>query len=664
MCGISGLVSRYPIGDPARAAIRRVNDALTHRGPDGQGEFAPESAPHNHIHLAMRRLAIIDLHGGWQPLYNEDKSIILVANGEVYNYLELQADLKARGHQYRTGSDCESIIHAYEEFGEDFVHKLRGMYAFALYDTRKHKVILGRDRMGEKPLYLYERDGEIWFASELRSLMSSRVIPFELDPAAINQYFHYSFVPEPMTPIVGIRKLPAGHTLTIDLSPISGGWAVQQTCYWRLEDAPPIDADPVQTIRNELETIAELITRADVPVGVALSAGIDSSAIAALVARKRPGQIHALSVGYPGRPRQDERSTAHRFAQTLNMPFHETEVGVREFVELFAERALWRDDPIADPAGHSYFAVSRLAREKNIPVLLMGQGGDELFWGYNWTQDAVRLSELKQAGTLNSLPQRLKRLRARLPASLRSSDLRACALHNLGYWYGYRRSNPDQGQPADRLIYYNNSVEYQVGAFGTPLLLAPSFLERANRGQHPGDIFSRPLPWGDIGVAISSLSCATYLRENGMVQGDRLSMANSVELRLPFSDYRFAEIAVGLRKVHPDHALAPKAHLKAAVSQLLPDWVMNRPKTGFTPPSKTWMPALTAAYHDSLTEGYLVSKGVLNPECCARFQRVHSRHSPWTDLFYRSLVLEFWARGMDAATSGLRSHHFRVPTAA
>jgi asparagine synthase (glutamine-hydrolysing) len=641
MCGISGLISRHPISPDSHDRVRRINSSLRHRGPDGEGEYAS-----NHVHLAMRRLAIIDLQGGWQPLYNEDKSIILVANGEVYNYVELQKDLKARGHQYRTGSDCESIIHAYEEFGEEFIHKLRGMYAFALYDTRKNRVILGRDRMGEKPLYLCERDGEIWFASELRSIMAGHLVPFELAPDVVNMYFHYAYVPEPRTPIVGVRKLEAGTTLTIDLAPAPATWNVQERRYWKLEDAPPIEGNPVEIIRAELDTIAELVCRSDVPVGVALSAGIDSSAVAALVNAKRPGQIHALSVGYPGRPKQDERHMAHRFANHIGMPFHDVEVSVREFVELFGERCLWRDDPIADAAGHGYYAVARLSHEKKIPVLLMGQGGDELFWGYPWAKQAAHLSRLKEAGTLNSPEQKRQRLRDRFPTSLSRRSIRLWAMEFFRRHYGYAISNPDERQPADRMVFYNAAPEFQLGMFSVPKIMNPAFLQRAIAGEDPGSLFTFERPWKDIGAQITSLICATYLRENGMVQGDRLSMVNSVELRLPFSDYRLAEVAVGLRKAHPDDHLEPKAHLKKALATLLPDWVMNRPKSGFTPPTKQWMPALQSEYGNTLQNGILVSRGILDRQACKMLCKPHFRFSPWMDVFYKALVLEFWAQGM------------------
>ncbi len=634
--------------------VRRIGASLRHRGPDGEGEFVGP-----HAHLAMRRLAIIDLNGGWQPLYNEDKSIALVSNGEVYNYLELQDELRGKGHCYRTHSDCESILHAYEEFGEDFVHKLRGMYAFALYDLRNRKVILGRDRMGEKPLYVVEREGELWFASELRSIMVGQLVPFKLDPGAVQDYFHYLYVPEPRTPIVGVRKLPAGHTLTISLD----SWKVEQKCYWRLLDAPPVHGEPRKLVREELERIAQLVTRADVPIAVALSAGIDSSAVAALVSKQKPGQVHAFTIGYTGSPRQDERGPAARWAKHLGMPFHPVEVSVREFVELFAERSFWRDDPIADIAGHNYYAVARAARDAGIPVLLQGQGADELFWGYSWVQQAARLSKLKAAGRLDDPGQQWERVRDLFPRGVNHGAMRAWALRTLGFYYGYRRVHPDEGSPKDRPVFYNLAGEYQLGRWAMPRIFSASMQQRLE-GRDPASLFDTPKPWPDLGALITSLICSTYLVENGMVQGDRLSMVNSVELRLPFSDYRLAELAVGLRKAHPDDHLPPKHHLKAAIADLLPEWIMNRPKSGFTPPSKTWMPALLDAYRHSLPEGYLVTHGIIDPDAAVWLSKPAGRAAAQSDLFYRTLVLEFWCRGVDAVSGSSLHHSMRVPALA
>ena len=364
MCGIAGLISNRLL-DPAQIArVSRMSQSLAHRGPDGNGDFHSE-----YVALAMRRLSIIDVKTGWQPLYNEDRSLVLIANGEIYNYIELRDQLRTSGHTFATGSDCEVILHLYEEYGDECVHRLRGMFAFALWDGRNRRLLLVRDRMGEKPLYLWEENGSVLFASELKALLGSGLVPFDLEPEAIDLYFHYQYVPEPLTPIRGVRKLPAGHLLAVTVDP----WSVEERCYWRFEDAP-IDGDPAECIRAELETVSKLVVRSDVPVGIALSGGLDSSVLAVLTARRYPGVMHAFTVGYPGHPRTDEREDARALAQWLNMPFHEVKVDSGRMVRFFPELVFWQDDPIADISGYGYFAVSEAARAQNVPVILQGQG--------------------------------------------------------------------------------------------------------------------------------------------------------------------------------------------------------------------------------------------------------------------------------------------------
>lgn len=651
MCGIAGHVSRIIRTSGQVAAVRRMNRAMVHRGPDGDGEYSDD-----HAHIAMRRLSIIDLAGGWQPLYNEDRSLAVVANGEIYNHVELRAELEARGHRFATHSDCETILHLYEELGPECIHKLRGMFAFALYDIKNKRVMIGRDRLGEKPIYLVERPDEVWFCSELRCLLAGGVIPFQLDPGPINLYFHYNYIPEPYTAVKGVRKLPAGSYLLIDLEP----WKVTETRYWRLSDAPPVEGDPPTLIREELERIGDLIIRADVPVGVALSGGVDSTMVAALAAKRRPGLIHALTVGYPGRPEQDERSLAHETARRLEMPFHEIEVHPREVVELFPERALWRDDPIADPAGHGYYSVSRLAKNNGIPVLLQGQGADELFWGYGWVRDSLEAS-IAKSGSENGSARRGDPFRRLLPNGLTPASLKFAASRLSQRWLGWAQAHPDDGAPEDQLIFYNGNASYQRARWLVRRMFTPAFAAQAFR-HDPSSIFRRPRPWGDLPVMFTELICETYLLENGIVQGDRLSMINSVELRLPLCDYRLAELAVGLRKTQPDHRLPYKHWLKTAAKDLVPENLLNRPKRGFTPPHKTWMTHLIDAYRLSLENGYLVEHGVIAPQAAAEMTNHRFRLPIWTEAIYKTLVLEFWCRGMaSAAAQTAMSFTHRVP---
>ena len=638
MCGIAGIISKQALTDRHVASLRAVNQRLIHRGPDGEGEYRGEQ-----VMLAMRRLSIIDLGGGWQPLFNEDRSLVLICNGEIYNFIELRQQLEALGHRFSTGSDCETILHLYEEHGLDCVQHLRGMFAFALWDNQKRRLMLARDRMGEKPLYLYEKGGDLLFASEMKALLASGMVPFELDADAVNVYFHYQYVPEPATPIQGVRKLDAAHLLTVDLDP----WRIEEHCYWRMEDAPPLEDDPATAIREQLEPISEIVVRSDVPVGVALSGGFDSSAIAALAASKYPGTMHAFSVGYPGRPAYDERADALALADHLNLPFHDVELTTDEIVTHFPELVYWQDDPIADIAGFGYYSVMKLAREHGVPVVLQGQGGDELFWGYSWVSDAARQSARKAAarGALKHLPQYLS---LDLPRGFSRLDLGEWA-HSLGGLRpGWQNLKRDRQTPAEQLVFMDLVPEFSYAGQELSALYAPTFLQQLN-GANAARSFTLGRPWPNLDVTLTKLICETYLRENGIAQGDRLSMASSIELRLPLVDYRLVETVIGLRKFESDRDWPPKAWFKEGLRDVLPEWVMNRPKRGFNPPVREWQSALLAAYGNSLADGYLVQHKILTPHSARQLAADPSPPDNLAPISFKALVLEQWCRRMSEA---------------
>ncbi len=640
MCGISGIVTRAPTSPELRALVTRMSAAQAHRGPDGAGEYSAA-----HVALAVRRLGIIDLAGGVQPLYNEDATLALVANGEIYNFIELRTRLAATGHRFRTGSDCEVLLHLYEEFGLDFVAHLRGMFAFALWDNRRQRLVLARDRMGEKPLYLYERDGQLFFASELKALLRSGAVPFALDAAAVNLYFHYQYVPEPLTPVKGVRKLDAARLITIDVDP----WRITEHCYWRMEDAPPLAGEPGALLREQLEVISDLVVRADVPVGVALSGGLDSSAVAALAARKHPGALHAFSVGYKGRPASDERADAQALARDLALPFHEVELEPREIVDFFPQLNYWRDDPIADIAGHGYYAVMKNAREHGVPVMLQGQGGDELFWGYPQMRQAASESHQKQAARGKRLPAALvPYVSVGLPAGVAPASLVTWARDLAGLRTGWRRFQQHRAAPSARLPFYDLSPDFYTAAREVSAYYSADFIAQLD-GSDVAQLFTFDGPWPDIEITLTRLTCATYLRENGITQGDRLGMASSVELRLPLADYKLVETVIGLRKTSSDVRLAPKAWLQAAVADVLPAAVLERPKRGFAPPTREWHDALFAAYGDTLRDGYLTQAGVLSPAGAGRLAQGDFPAGATSPLSFKALVLEQWCRAMAGA---------------
>ena len=618
-------------------AVRRMNAAMVHRGPDGEGEFV---APN--VMLAMRRLSIIDLAHGWQPLYNEDRSLALIANGEIYNFVELRADLEQRGHRFATHSDCETILHLYEEQGDRCVNSLRGMFAFALWDSGRQRLLLGRDRMGEKPLYLYETADRLVFASEMKALLRSGLVPFDLDPEAVDLYFHYHYVPEPRTPLRGVRKLDAAHTLTVD----TRGWRCEETRYWCMEDAPALDGDPAELIRAKLDEVSQLVIRSDVPVGVALSGGLDSSAIAALAVRHYPGIMHAFSVGYEGRPPCDERDDARTFAQYLQMPFHEVELRTSDMVDSFADLVCWRDDPIADISGYGYYAVMKAAREHGVPVMLQGQGGDELFWGYPWVHEAVVKSEEKKWVNQEGWWSARRFLNLPKPEGSRPWQIRRWIWQARAEIRRVRDKMASlRAKPASRMFFYDLAPEFYQTQPYISAIYADGFKEEL-AGFDPMTWFSFPSPLKDGTVRVTRLICDSYLRENGIVQGDRLGMASSVELRLPLLDHRIVETVIGLRKRRPDHRFPPKAWFKAALEPIMPNWVMSRPKRGFTPPVREWHQAMFARYGSHLDGGYLVREGVLGSRA-ARLLATGSYSDDVTSyLSFKALVLELWCKSM------------------
>jgi asparagine synthase (glutamine-hydrolysing) len=581
VCGISGDVRATPQVDSA--AVRRMHEVLTHRGPDDDDVVTLA-----HIAIGVRRLSIVDASGAAQPLSSEDGTVSVVANGEIYNFEHLRAGLLARGHRFRSAGDCEVIPHLYEEKGAACVHLLRGMFAFALWDARRRRLLLARDRLGEKPLYMYEQDGRLIFASELKALLASGAIPFVLDPVSLDRYFHMQYVPEPATPILGVRKLPAAHVLEVDVSP----WRVRERRYWHMEAAEPLVGRPATAIRRQLEEVGRLVARADVPVGVALSGGLDSSAVAALIAAEHSGPATAFTVGYADHPKEDERAEAARVAQAVGLEFCEVELTQTDAVELLPEVVMWADDPIADLSGVGYYAVMRAARAAGVRVMFQGQGGDELFWGYEWVR------------------------RARCRA---------------------------QGQRADIATLYAGKSDFLQARAAADRAYARGFRERLALSRA-----AAPLPLaGDADcpdIRFTRLICESYLLENGIAQGDRLAMASSMELRLPLVDHRFVETVIGLRKTSSDLELPPKTWLRSALAGMLPPNVLSRPKRPFATPAEAWYPALFAAYGRLVQDGALVEAAVLTPQAGVRINRREPSPGVVTRFAYKAIVLELWCR--------------------
>jgi asparagine synthase (glutamine-hydrolysing) len=638
MCGISGILAKQALKPSQIETANRIHQNLQHRGPDGEGCYQ-----NNHVILNHARLSINDLAGGFQPLYNTDKSIVLIANGEIYNHIELRAQLEKDGAKFQTHSDCEVIIHLYERHGiEATLPYLRGMFAFALYDDRKQKLFLCRDRMGEKPLYLYKQENSLIFSSELRPLVQAKAVDFELDPVAIDEYFHYQYVPEPKTPIKGVSKLPAGHLLSIHIP----SWDLEEVQYWDMNESPAITGDPIAIIKQELDTISQLIIRADVPIAVALSGGVDSSAVAAMAKKHYQGEIHAFSIGYEGRPECDERNDAKAFANYLGIHFHEVELSSKNMLALFPKLCFAKDEPIADISGYGYYSVAKASHDMGVPVLLQGQGADELFWGYPWLKKAVQESIEKQANYsviisfINSIKAEVKFK----PDAWTIKKIGRWGLSFAGLSSVLQRYKRIHGKPLERLCFHDLVPDYQQAVSELHQVYTENFQEQVH-SSYPDAIFTRSRPWKDIDVMITKLICQTYLQGNGINQADRLSMCSSVETRLPFVDHVLVEKVIGLRKSYPDHTLPTKYWLKQAVSELVPAWVLNRPKRGFTPPVRSWYKQLFAQYGKLLKNGHLEQAGIISPKLAEQFTKGQCPDGISSSLAFKIMVLELWCQG-------------------
>jgi len=639
MCGIVGHAYRNPA--PRQPLSAKALSWIAHRGPDGSGVYT-----NDYVQFGHTRLAIIDLtDAGRQPMSSRDGRYVVTYNGEIYNHLELRAELETMGEQFFTHSDTEVLLAAYKVWGGDCVRRFRGMFAFALWDNADKTLFLARDRCGEKPLF-YHLDGErLTFASELKALIPLLEARPKLDPAAVDMYLHYQYVPEPFTLLAGVHKLPAAHTLALSV----GNWQVEPQRYWNVEDiaygGPLPDDMPgiLACIRDGLEDAVKMTLRADVPVAVALSGGIDSGAIAALAQKHYPEPMHAFCVGYPGRPPYDERHQARALAESLGMIVHEVELPVQSFVDFFPGLVRIMDEPIADPAAFGHYSVPKVAADQGIKVLLTGIGGDEVFWGYNWvTQTASTNQLLARKPALRTLvcwagspyvQHRLAQIAAhsRMPAIVRRW---AILLRDLG----------DARSPKNQLHFYMaesnfpSAFDFKRTVYGEAMhMLSPDNPFR------PTDIGCRTED--AIPAAVIRMLFDTWMVSNAVALGDRVSMGVGVEARLPFLDVSLIERVMFLRAHTPDHKLEQKAWLRAALKGVLPDEVLARPKAGFQPPVHEWLSGVIGAYGDALRGGELVREGIVEGAKVEHALFATAKQG-WPGLFfvYKLVLLEMWYR--------------------
>ncbi|MFL6202853.1 MAG: asparagine synthase (glutamine-hydrolyzing) [Thermoanaerobaculia bacterium] len=569
MCGIAGLflyseTVSSGVGS-RRETLERLIRPLRHRGPDDEGFHV--SGP---LGLAHARLSIIDVNGGHQPLFNEDRTVAVVCNGEIYNHRELRRELEGRGHRFATRSDSEVIVHLYEELGAGCVERLAGMFALAVADSRERRMLLARDRVGKKPLYLADDGKRLGFASELKSLRNAGLVGAEIDPEALDLYLAYGYVPTPWTIFRGATKLPAGHLAVCD----SRGMRIER--YWDLSFENVSEPDE-ERLTSELEELLDDAVRSrlesDVPLGAFLSGGIDSGTIVSFMSEAMDRPVLTHTVGFSDRA-TDEREDAAAVAAALGTDHISTEV--RPDLQDVLPRIAWHfDEPFADPSAVPTWYVARETR-KRVIVALSGDGGDELFAGYG-SRYGMALMEDK---VRRMLPGGLRRgllplarvwpRSARLPRPLR-----------LGGFLANVAADRDRAYFADR-CHIPPRLQERLRGISDGRKFDPFVALEPHLARAPQDPLARAL----------YLDLKTWLADDGLVKVDRMSMAHALEVRCPLLDHRIVEMAARVPsrlKMHDGISSETKVLLRRVSERRLPREILSRPKRGFAPPISRWL---------------------------------------------------------------------------
>jgi len=621
MCGIAGIINLDPQQPVDVERLRRMRDILRHRGPDGEGLWT--EGP---VGLAHRRLAIVDVAGGAQPMTTADENAWIVFNGEIYNHPELKPQLESMGHQYRTRSDTETILHIYKDAGEDCVGRLRGMFAFALWDRQKRQLLLARDRLGIKPLYYALTDQHLLFASEIKAILASDYIRPALNERVIPEYLASGFVAGPETFFRGVRKLLPGRTMT--WAPESG---IRERRYWQLPESTRETARfnvkaETEELRARLSEAVRCHLMSDVPVGLFLSGGIDSTALAALMTSMVKEPIKTFSVGFPERE-GNELHYARLAARSINSDHHEVVITGEDFFRELP-RLIWHEDePIAFPSSVPLYFVSALARE-HVKVVQTGEGSDELFYGYN----RYRITAWNHR--FGNAYGRLVPTAAREAVSRTVTALPWSARRYLGRTFLTLAPGP-RSLFFENFAFFNERMREAILSADALCSLDPFDELMRCYNESSGRIVDR----------IAHTDLQTYLVELLMKQ-DQMSMAASVESRVPFLDHKFVEYVVSLPAEMKLRGWQTKAILREAVRDLIPPQIRTRRKMGFPVPVGRWLKERFAGLVEELVTGPRASsRGLFNADLVREIAGQHrSGRQPHGTRLWLLMNLEIWQR--------------------
>lgn len=602
-----------------------MNDKIIHRGPDSDGYYLA-----GNVGLAMRRLSIIDVAGGHQPVSNEDDSVWLVFNGEIYNHAELRPGLEAKGHKYRSHSDTETIIHLYEEYGRDLVKHLRGMFAFAIWDTKKRRLLLARDRLGIKPLYYRRTRSEILFGSEIKTILSYPGVKANLNREGIPEYLAFGYLAGDESFFKDIYKLPPGHTAELSES---GDMDIQR--YWELGDREDDGGKPeqyyVHRYREMLEDAVSSHLMSDVPLGMFLSGGLDSSAVAALAKRMRGGALQTFSVGYT-EEKYSELPYAQQVADYIGSEHREVRISRDDFFGALPKLIWHEDEPLMGPASVPLYFVAELAR-RHVKVVLSGEGADETLGGYSrypWT-----LLNQRAHAFYRFLPSGLRRwVRSEIKdGNWLKADLRRKLQHSFF------------GRDGDKYesIYFDNF--YSAFAADEQGSLLNEHLQPKNGNAYEHSLKFLDSREGSLLHRLLYTDIKSYLVELLMKQ-DQMSMAASIESRVPFLDHPLVEFTATIPAKYLTQQMSGKWILKNAVSDLLPDSITFRKKMGFPTPFNEWMSGGGLDVLEAQVTGpRALARGMFQESALKRlFEEQRRGHRSNFDRIWRLLNLELWQR--------------------
>lgn len=625
MCGITGWINLKKdksIND--RAILHEMCERMKHRGPDSEGLWNEDT-----VALGMRRLSIIDLATGEQPVYNEDKSVVVVMNGELYNFREVRADLEEHGHKFETHSDTEILPHLYEEFGDAMLDQINGMFAFALWDKLRERMLIARDRFGEKPLYYGVFDGTLVFGSELKVLLVNPLVKTELNLDAVRQFLSFDYVPAPASIYKNIFKLPAAHCLTVENGKVS------TKRYWNLTwEKSESDFDSkTEELRTLLADAVRMRLVSDVPLGILLSGGIDSSTVAAYATQFSTERVKTFSIGFE-EDSFDESKFARQVAEHLGTEHYEERLSVGKAADLISQIGTWLDEPMSDGSLIPTFLLSRFVR-RHVTVALGGDGGDEIFAGYPmyWAHRVARAYE-------------------RIPKAIRSGMIEpvvnSLPVSTKNMSFDYKAKRFVAASKYD-LVTRHHSYFGSFSPDGQRRVLSRDVLEQTEEDVYRSarELLRICDATNDI-EKMQFLDINYYMAEDILTKVDRASMAVSLEVRAPFLDPRVAQFAASIPIDYKLKGNKGKYILKKAVEPLLPASILKRPKKGFGIPIAEWLKGrLNPLLHDLLDPSRLRDQGLFDPKFVAKLIGEHesgaaSHHKQlWTLLVFQLWIDNF-----------------------